>query len=80
MTGPNKTQNSPERGGAKVIGGGVSRSAPATMPPPDFHAATLRVLISLDEMAAIFMRLDAEIREMARVGLTETEKKDNADG
>ena len=38
-------------------------------PPPDFHASMLRVITTMDELAAIFMRLDAEIRALARAGL-----------
>lgn len=76
MTARDTTQNSPGRGGALVNGGGVSRATPATLMPPDFHASMLRVLTTLDELAAIFMRLDADIRAMARAGLTETDQRE----
>ncbi len=45
-------------------------------PPPDFAAAMLRVLTTLDEMAAIFSRLDADLRQLARAGIAEWQPDD----
>lgn len=39
----------------------------------------LRILIALDDMAAAFMRLDAEIRALARAGLLTINLEGEAD-
>lgn len=79
MTAPVHNPNSPERGGALVNGGGAGSAPPATILPPDFHASMLRILIALDNMAAAFMRLDAEIRALARAGLLTINLEGEAD-
>ena len=51
------------------------------LPTPDFAASMLRVLTTLDELAAIFARLDAELRQLARAGIADwtPELEDDAD-
>ncbi|MFV0410805.1 MAG: helix-turn-helix transcriptional regulator [Paracoccus sp. (in: a-proteobacteria)] len=46
--------------------------------PLDFHASMLRVLITLDEMAPLFARLDFEIRILARAALAEAPELEEA--